>query len=47
MASGEYTDSSGCAYFDGYEDGDCKVIVNGTTRDRCYYRDGDEVTVSI
>jgi hypothetical protein len=47
MASGEYTDSDGCAYFDGYDDGECEVFVNGRSEGRHYYRDGDSVTVSV
>jgi hypothetical protein len=47
MASGEYTDSDGCAYFDGYDAGECEVFVNGRSEGNHYYRNGDSVTVTV
>jgi hypothetical protein len=40
------TDSEGCAEFDGYEDGEVKVFLDGEDCATCDYVDGDEITVT-
>ena len=43
----EYTDEDGHAEFDGFEDGEITVYVNGTGYGTYSYEDGDSVTITI
>jgi len=47
MTAEEYTDSDGYANFDGYEEGEVKVYVNGSSHGTYYYRDGNNITRTI
>ena len=42
----ESTDSEGCAQFDGYDDGEVKVFLDGDGYGVFSYRDGDSITVT-
>lgn len=43
----EYTDSEGRAEFSDYEDGEINVFVNGDNVGTHYYKDDDEITITI
>ena len=47
MSTAEYTDSSGSAYFDGYEEGEVEVYIDGKSYGRYDYSDGDCITITI
>jgi len=42
----EHTDSRGCATFDGYEEGEVKVFVDGSDCGTYDYEDGGSITVT-
>lgn len=46
MTAEEYTDSDGYAYFDGYEEGEVQVFVDGASCGDYSYRDGDIITIT-
>lgn len=43
----EYTDSDGHATFDGYDDGEIEVFVDGRSYGTYHYTDGDGITITI
>ena len=46
MSNEEYTDSDGYAEFDGYEDGEVVVYVDGGNAGTYQYEDGGSITVT-
>lgn len=46
MTAEEYTDPSGHAYFDGYEEGEVQVLIDGSSYGDYSYRDGDSITIT-
>jgi hypothetical protein len=42
----ELTDSGGYAEFDGYDDGEVTVFINGAEYCIADYRDGDEISIT-
>jgi hypothetical protein len=46
QSDAEFTDSDGSADFDGYEDGEVKVFLDGADYGAFSYRDGDSITVT-
>jgi len=46
MSASEYTDSDGSAYFDGYDEGDIEVYVDGSSYGRYHYEDGGSITIT-
>lgn len=48
MSNPEYTtDSDGCAEFDGYDNGNINVYVDGNNEGNYEYRDGDEISITL
>ena len=46
MSAAEYTDSDGSAYFDGYDEGDIEVYIDGSSYGKYYYEDGGSITIT-
>jgi hypothetical protein len=46
MTGTEYTDSDGRAEFNGYEEGEVEVFVQGSSYGNYSYEDGDEITIT-
>jgi len=46
MSTEEYTDSDGCANFDGYDEGEIQVYLDGKSYGNYQYSDGDEITLT-
>lgn len=46
MTSTEYTDSDGHAEFDGYDEGEVEVFVDGSSCGTYQYEDGGGITVT-
>lgn len=46
MSDEEYTDADGSAYFDGYDDGEINVYVDGSNCGSYDYESGGSITVT-
>ncbi|NIM19743.1 MAG: hypothetical protein GTO51_05770 [Candidatus Latescibacteria bacterium] len=46
MTAEEYTDSSGHAWFDGYEEGEIEVFIDGASYGTYHYSDGGSITIT-
>jgi hypothetical protein len=46
VSTEEYTDSDGHADFDGYDDGEVQVFVNGSSYGTYHYEDGGGITIT-
>jgi hypothetical protein len=46
MTAAEHTDSDGSAYFDGYDDGEVDVFVDGSNCGTYRYEDGSCITIT-
>jgi hypothetical protein len=46
ISSDEQTDSDGCASFDGYDEGEVIVYVDGRNLGTYTYRDGGSITIT-
>lgn len=42
----EHTDGDGYAEFDGYDDGEVKVFLDGSDRGTCDYANGNSITIA-
>ncbi len=42
----EETDSEGIAYFDGYDEGEINIYIDGHSYGTFYYEDGEQVTIT-
>jgi len=47
MTAEEYTDDDGHAEFDGYEEGEVEVFVDGTSCGTYKYEDGGGITITV
>lgn len=47
MTAVEYTDSDGHAEFDGYDEGEVEVFVDGSSYGNYFYEDGGGITITI
>lgn len=46
MTAAEYTGDDGCAIFDGYDDGEVEIFVDGSSCGTHDYSDGGDVTIT-
>jgi len=46
MSTEEHTDSDGCASFEGYDEGEIRVYLDGKSYGHHRYSDGDEITLT-
>lgn len=47
MSDDEYTDSDGSVHFDGYEEGEIRVYLDGSDYGTFKYEDGGAITITL
>jgi hypothetical protein len=47
MSAAEFTDADGHAEFDGYDDGEVEVFVDGSSYGNFTYEDGSGITITM